>query len=187
MVVTNCVLCVFKDRHRRNWPPTVAAFQFPLSQYYYCWVQQLRHWSATFTNHQCCAFHECCTNQHCCSSPSATFTNGQCCAFQGCCTNQHCCAFYCCALYCPRVLCQSTLLHLLQVHHSPISSVMPSTRIAPIVTVVLLQLHHSTVLLHLLAAILCHVIMLLDNSISSNNFATYVNTPCRLFNCIVKI
>ena len=79
----------------------------------------------------------------------------------------------------PRVLHQSTLLRLLQVHHSPISSVTSSTRVAPIssvapstsvepiITVVLLQFHHSTVLLHFLAAILCHVIMLLSNSILS--------------------
>ena len=67
----------------------------------------------------------------------------------------------------PRVLCQSTLLHLLQVHHSPISSVTPSTSVVPIDTVELLQLHRSTLLLHLLAAILCHMIMLLDDSILS--------------------
>ena len=66
-----------------------------------------------------------------------------------------------------------------QVHHSPISSVTPSTRVAPIstvvpstsvapiVTVAFLQLHHSAVLLLLLATISCHVIMLLDNSILS--------------------
>ena len=38
-------------------------------------------------------------------------------------------------------------------------SVAPSTSVAPIVTVALLQLHRSTVLLLLLAAILCHVII----------------------------
>ena len=56
---------------------------------------------------------------------------------------------------------------LLQVHHSPISSVAPSTSVAPIITVALLQLHRSTVLFHLLATILSHVIMQLDDSILS--------------------
>ena len=39
-----------------------------------------------------------------------------------------------------------------------------STWVAPISYVALLQLHRSSVLLHLLATILCHVIMLLINS-----------------------
>ena len=50
------------------------------------------------------------------------------------------------------------------VRHSPIFTVPPSTSVTPSSLLRLLQLHHSTVLLHLLATILCHVIMLLDNS-----------------------
>ena len=46
-------------------------------------------------------------------------------------------------------------------------------------------LRHSTVLRH--SSFLCHVIMLLYNSTSSNNLATNLNTPIRLFNCIIEI
>ena len=38
-------------------------------------------------------------------------------------------------LHLPRVLCQSSLLRFLQVHHSPISSVVSSRSVAPITTV----------------------------------------------------
>ena len=49
------------------------------------------------------------------------------------------------------------------------------------------MLYQSSVLLHLLAIVLCHVIMLLYNSTSSTILVTYANTPCRLFNCTVEI
>ena len=143
------MLCVFhRERPQRYMPPTFAASQFPLSQYYCYWVPATK--ALWCEIHQSSLFH---------------FNQGT--------THQSP------VLRLPLVLRQSTLLHHLQVHHSPISSVTPSTRVAPIstvapsisvapiVTVALLQLHRPTVLLLLLATILYYVIMLLDDSILS--------------------
>ena len=98
--------------------------------------QHRRHRGATFSNLHCCAsssatftnLHfcasssapltnlQCCADIHCCDF-CAPFTNLQCCSFHECCANLHFCAFY------------------VQLHRSPISSVTPSTRVAPIFTV----------------------------------------------------
>ena len=158
MVVANCVLCVFhRERTSEELATYRSCFLIPVESVLLLLVPAT---SALFNNLKCCAFHECYTNRHCCAFYCCTIHQLQWCAFNECCN-------------------QSTLLRLLQVHHSPISSVMPSTRVAPIstlapstsvapiVTVALLQLHCSTVLLHLLTAIVFHVIMLLDNSILS--------------------
>ena len=81
------VCCVFSigNGPRRNRPPTIAASQFPLSQYYCYWV----------------------------SATKASY----------------------CAIHKSSVLRQSSLLSLLQVHHSPIISVATSTSVVPIFTV----------------------------------------------------
>ena len=135
MKLSLIVCCVFSivNGPRKYRPPTVAASQFLLSQYYCYWVPA--------TKASWCAIH------------------------------------------------QASLLSLLQVHNSPIFSVAPSTSVAPIFTIAdsssapFTNLHCCTfykccthrhcclfysctvlVLFHLLATILCHVIMLLDNS-----------------------
>ena len=78
----------------------------------------------------------------------------------------------------------SLLRHSSVLHHSSLmhhSSVLRHSSV----------LHHSLMLWHYsgysLATVLCHVIMLLYNSTSSNNLATDSNTPCRLFYCAVEI
>ena len=100
----------------------------------------------------------------------------------------------------------------LQVHRSPISSVAPSTSIATINTVApstsapftnlqCYAFYKGCTHRHCCASTVAPfcsiapfvsyhfvpVIMLLNNSILSNNLATNVNTPCRQFNCIIEI
>ena len=76
--VTNCVLYVFSIGNglRRHWPPTDAASQFLLNQYYCYWAPATRHHGAMFTNLQCGASSSATfTNLYCVPSSSATFTN----------------------------------------------------------------------------------------------------------------
>ena len=139
------VCCVFSIGNwpRRNRQPTVAAFQFPLSQYYCHWVPAMKKsWCAI---HQSSLFHL------------------------------------------PPVLHQSSLLRLLQVHHSKIPSVAPSTSVAPILTVA-----PSTVApFYGVAPFVSYHFVPCDYATRQfyiiNNLATDVNTPCRLFNCIDEI
>ena len=151
VVIANCVLCVFSigNGPRRHRPPVGAASQCMLNQYYCYWAPATRHPVASFTNLQYGA------------SSSAPFTNLKCVLLQ-----EHRSPISSVAPS-SSVVPISTLALLQVLHHSPISSVAPSTSVAPIVTVVLLQLHQSTVLLHFLATILCHLIMLCDDSILS--------------------
>ena len=127
----------------RRWPPTDAASQFPFNQYFCYWVPATRHCGPTFANLQCGASSSAMfTNHHCAPSPSATFTNQVCAPSTSApFTNLQCAPH--------QVRCSLiSTMRLLQV-------VVNSARVAPIFTVAFLQLHRSTVNLHLLATILC--------------------------------
>ena len=124
---------------RRNRPPTVAASQFLLSQYYCYWVPATK--ASWCTIHQSSVLHLPRVLRH-----------------------LHCCPFFKCTIHISSLLhLQSPVLRLLQgLHQSPVLRLLQVLHPSSLSSV--LHLHCSAVLLHLLATILCHVIMLLDNS-----------------------
>ena len=107
-----CGVFFIGNKPLRYKPPSIAASQFPLSQYYCYWVPAMKelwcdvHQFSVLFLHQSSVLRliKCIVNQ----SPM---------------------------LHLPRVLHQSTLLRLLLFHHSPIFSVVPSTSVVPIDTV----------------------------------------------------
>ena len=74
-----CVVCFsIGNGPRRHWPPSDAASQFLLNQYYCYWAPATRHHGAMFTTSACLLIKCTITNLHCCAASSATFTNLQC-------------------------------------------------------------------------------------------------------------
>ena len=97
---------------------------------------------------------------------SATFTNLQCCAFH------ECCAFHCWASSsAPFTNLQCYAFHRCCTHHHYCTStVSPFYGVAPFVSYYFVPCDHATRQFYI-----------------TNNISTDVNTPCRLFNCIVEI
>ena len=153
------------------WPPTDTASQFLLIQYYCYWALETRHhgwydihlspvrrlikWtfdnlhcgassSVTFTNLHCAPSASATfTNLHCVPSASVTFTNLHCVPSTSALSNLHCV---------PSTSAPSTKLQCVPSTSAPFTNLQcyASIRVAPISTVALLQLHHSTVNLHCL-------------------------------------
>ena len=113
-----CCLFSIGNGPRRCWPPTGAASQFPLNQYYCYWVPATK--ALWCDVHQSPLLHliNCTVHQ----SPVLHLARV---LLQSPLLHLIKCAIH-----------QSSQVRLLQVvHHSPISSIAPSTNVAPIITV----------------------------------------------------